>query len=167
MVRRHFLFLSSQTPTRKVDRGPGSDSPAALLCWPWGTVRAWSCLPSFCNGVWFEGLESAPKSLLPRCPACEKRVFLAWAIRLLALPLTPLLRRFFWSVGLPEPVGLLFPLRFSALPGGGVLRPAPPASFSGDGDFLPALSLESEFGDSDFEGPEPELPPNILFSKPP
>lgn len=32
IVRRHFLFLSSQTPTRKVDLGPGRDSPALLLC---------------------------------------------------------------------------------------------------------------------------------------
>jgi hypothetical protein len=43
-------------------------------------------------------------------------VFLAWAIRLLALPLTPLLRRFFCSAELPAlEEGLPLPLRFSPL----------------------------------------------------
>ena len=51
MVRRHFLFLSSVTPTRNEDRGVGPDSPAELLFDPCGTLSAGSVLPSFCIGV--------------------------------------------------------------------------------------------------------------------
>jgi len=50
MVLRHFLFLSSVTPTLKVDLGPGSDSPAELFSAPWGTLKAGSVLPSFWKG---------------------------------------------------------------------------------------------------------------------
>lgn len=100
---------------------------------------------------------------------------LAWAIRLLALPLTPLLRRFFCSAEPP------LPLRFSllgaesdALAADGEERSAPPASLSGDGDLVPALSFGAPAAASGmglvsgFEAPELELlPPNILFSRPP
>lgn len=184
MVRLHFLFRSSHTPTRKVDRGPGNDSPAALLCWPWGTARAWSCLPSFCRGVWSDDFESAPRSLLARLPTWVKRVFLAWAIRLLALPLTPLLRRFFCSAELPAFGGLPLPLRFSPLAawfviltGDGEERSDAPESFlSGDDESLavlalgaPEVGLETESTSvlSDFKPPELEPEPNILFSRPP
>jgi hypothetical protein len=111
-------------------------------------------------------------------------VFLAWAIRLLALPLTPLLRRFFCSAELPAFGGLPLPLRFSplaawseVLTGDGEERSAlPEESLSGDGDLLPALSFgaleaglgaELASGFSGFEAPELELTPNILFSRPP
>jgi len=104
-------------------------------------------------------------------------VFLAWAIRLLALALTPLLRRFFCSAELALGGLPLLPLRFSPLAavsvvlmGVGEVRSrfwsAAGASLSGDGDLRPALSfwllLESELElVSDFELP------NILFSRPP
>jgi len=69
-------------------------------------------LPSFCNGVWF----GVGASLLDRPPVCAKfNVFFALASRLLAFPLTPVLRRFFCSAELPEEGGLPFPLRFSPL----------------------------------------------------
>lgn len=116
-------------------------------------------------------------------------MFLACAIRLLALLLTPLLRRFFWSAELLTLGGLPLPLRFSplaawsaALTGDGEERSAPAksCSLSGDGD-LPTLSAALSFGlvldagsdtelasaFSDFEPPELELPRNILFSRPP
>lgn len=104
-------------------------------------------------------------------------MFLAWANRLLALALTPLLRRFFCSAELPELGGLPLPLRFSPLPawsddltGDGGERLAPPASLSGDGDFLPAFSFWLLLPESDIElvsDLEPELTPNILVSRPP
>jgi hypothetical protein len=109
-------------------------------------------------------------------------VFLAWAIRLLALPLTPVLRRFFCSAELPALGGLPLPLRFSPLAawsedltGDGEERSAPPCSLSGDGDLLSSLSFGAPDGVSEtapasvfsgFEPPVLELPPNILFSSP-
>lgn len=116
-------------------------------------------------------------------------MFFACAIKLLALLLTPLLRRFFWSAELFALGGLPLPLRFSPLAawsvdltGDGEERSAPTksCSLSGDGDLL-ALSAALSFGlvldagsdtelasaVSDFEPPELELPRNILFSRPP
>lgn len=52
MVRRHFLFLSSVTPTRNVESGPGCDSPAELFWGPCWTPNAGSTFDNFCIGVW-------------------------------------------------------------------------------------------------------------------
>jgi hypothetical protein len=98
MVRLHFLFLSSVTPTRKVDRGPGADSPAELLREPWGTLRAASDLPSFCMGVWGATFSVMVAFVVlvgeepPRCSDCFALENMSRARD------TPLLRRFL-SVG--------------------------------------------------------------------
>ena len=47
MVLRHFLFLSSVTPTLNVDLGVGVETPAELFNGPCGTANAGSCRPSF------------------------------------------------------------------------------------------------------------------------
>src|ERR1700760_2844075 len=76
MVLRHFLFLSSVTPTRNVDLGPGIDSPAELLCGPCGTPRAGSCLLSFCIGVCGDfSIGEAEWFGLKACLALEKISF--------------------------------------------------------------------------------------------
>ena len=119
-------------------------------------------MPSFWIGDW--ELKSEPR------PPWEKlRLFFAEARRLLALLLIPLLRRFF-SVEPPASLrsgGLPLPLRFSPL-----------AIWSAVRDFVGTDSEELglEPGEGDLSGFESvswlavalfELPPNILFSRPP
>ncbi|KAK5631947.1 hypothetical protein RRF57_007662 [Xylaria bambusicola] len=100
-------------------------------------------------------------------------VFFALAIKLLALLPTPLLLRFFSAALLSEfcrPGGLPFPLRFSPLAAWSGSFGAP----SGDEDVLESSEGPSDLemgsvaaGVSDLAPEELELPPNILFSRPP
>ena len=101
-------------------------------------------------------------------------VFFALASRLLALPLTPPLRRFFCSAELPEAGGLPFPLRFSPLAAWSLVLTGaggePSDRVSGEGDLLPVVVSPPPSGsDALLSGfaPEEEPPPNILLSRPP
>jgi hypothetical protein len=95
MVRLHFLFLSSVTPTRNVERGLGTDSPAELLKEPCGTLNAGSARPNFCMDVWGLSPKVRFSGELPKlCNDC-----FALLKRSLARP-TPLLLRFFSPTGL-------------------------------------------------------------------
>src|ERR1700712_3834033 len=90
MVRRHFLFLSSVTPTRKVECGPGYDSPAELFKWPCGTPKAGSVLLSFC--IWVCPERSMVGEEPCRCKDCLALEKMSFALD------TLLLLRFFSAV---------------------------------------------------------------------
>ncbi len=88
--------------------GPGSDSPAELLCWPCGTLSAGSCFPNFWSGVWLISVEALdllrPKPAL--CGEGEKwREFFALARKEEAFCPTNEERRFLSSL-LPVVSGL-------------------------------------------------------------
>lgn len=159
MVRRHFLLRSSQTPTRNVDLRPGTDSPAELFWWPWGTARAASCLPS----LWMGELMSELLRLLGEKP----KELLAEARKLLALLLTLLLLRFL-SVEPPLSClvgGLPLVWRFSPLAAWSLVLMA--ATAMGWATAVGEGGLRSEAASWSFlESSELELePPNILFSR--
>lgn len=162
MVRLHFLFLSSVTPTRNVDRGPGADSPAELLSEPWGTLRAASDLPSFCMGVWADDFSDVvveeDVDVGDEPPMCNDCLALENMSRARD---TPLLRRF-RSGGAAASLPLRSP---GAEPLLAVLEPAAAAlsvvgAAAGLGASLPAgVSMAEPSSSFAF--------PNIFESKPP
>lgn len=100
MVRRHFLLRSSVTPTLKVERGPGNDSPAELFSEPCGTASAGSDRPSFCMGEAATVLSPriSGELAIGKCNDCLALLIMSRARA------TPLLLRFFSPVGLVSSV---------------------------------------------------------------
>jgi len=149
MVRRHFLFLSSVTPTLNVDLGPGTDSPAELFIEPCGTSNAGSEVLNTRNVPRF-GLPAAFGEELRRCRDCRAFEMMSLAFA------TPLLLRFLSPAK-------LFSVRSA--------RGLPLLAFSPlfcDSLPLSELAAEGSLSREDSESlSDVEDEPNILFSRPP
>lgn len=168
IVRRHFLLRSSVTPTVKVERDPGKDSPAELLCDPCGTTRAGSCFPSFWKEFWGLSGESPADDEFD-CEAEDDdeepgrwSEFLALANNEPAFPL----RRFLSPVMMASSMDFL-PGRASPM----LCRFSPPLAESDDGLSLPFPVLlrandTVPLSSSSFGGDGGEWP-NIRFNNPP
>jgi hypothetical protein len=168
MVRLHFLFLSSVTPTRNVDRGPGADSPAELLREPWGTLSAASVLPNFWIGVCIVSLAAfsdATELELGDELKCSE----FFALENISLArLTPELLRFFSVVG----VEFASPLPFRSveadpLPEGITDAPSVGIEDVGGAVVVAGFELSPVVGPSAAVTSSSLPEPNMRFSKPP